>query len=256
MNSRIPPGGKQIKATATAFDVVECILELNGAGLSELADHLDFAKSTIHCHLNTLEDKGYVTYDGAEYHVGLKFLTLGGHAGMSNPLYRVAKPEVDKLAEETGIAAQIAVEEHGKGIYIHQSRGEQAVQTDSRIGTERYLHSTAFGKAILAHYPEERVNEILDRHGLPAETRHTTTSREELFGILEEISERGVAFDDNEQIDGVRCVAAPIHSDGEVVGAISVSGPNRHMTDEQFRETTPELVRDTVRVIEITMSNL
>ncbi|MFC4440363.1 MULTISPECIES: IclR family transcriptional regulator C-terminal domain-containing protein [Natrialbaceae] len=41
-----------------------------------------------------------------------------------------------------------------------------AVQADAHGGTRVYLHCTALGKAILAYLPEERVDAIIDRHGL------------------------------------------------------------------------------------------
>ncbi|MFB9808683.1 IclR family transcriptional regulator [Haladaptatus pallidirubidus] len=187
----------------------------------------------------------------------MRFLNLGGYAAHSNSIYRLTKNEVDELAAETGFAAQLVVEEHGKGIMVHQSRGNKAVQTDSHIGTERYLHCTAFGKAMLAYYPRERVREVLDRHGMSEQTSKTITSMEELSKECEEIRSRNVAFDDNEQIEGVRCVGVPILTNTEeVLGAISVSGSTRHMDDETFRKKVPELIQHTVRVIEINYSNI
>jgi len=54
------------------------------------------------------------------------------------------------------------MQEHGRGIYLYQSRRENAVRTDSHVGTRVYFHCGGIGKAILAHMPEERVTEIID----------------------------------------------------------------------------------------------
>ncbi|WP_266082966.1 IclR family transcriptional regulator [Haladaptatus caseinilyticus] len=247
----------KIKSIDTSFDIIEYLMEEDGAGVTELADNLGRSKSTIHCHLNTLEQRRYVTQVDDVYRVGLRFLNLGGYAAQSNEIYRLTRSEVDELAAETGLAAQLVVEEHGKGIFVHQSRGNKAVQTDSRIGTERYLHCTAFGKAMLAYYSPERVRDILDRHGMSEQTAKTTTSPEELLKECEEIRSRNAAFDDNEQIEGIRCVAVPILTNTEdVLGAISVSGSTRHMDNETFRKKIPELIQHTVRVIEINYANI
>lgn len=239
-----------IKATERSMAILEEIRRRDGAGVTELADHFGFSKSTVHDHVTTLERTKYLTRDGDEYSVGLRFLDLGGYARQRQELYEISKEEIDDLVAETGEAAKIAVEEHGRGIYLYQSRGENAVRTDSHVGTRVYLHCCGIGKAILAHLPEERVTEIIDEYGLPRWTEYTITDEDELFEELETIRDRGVAIDDEERIRGLRCVAAPVMCDGEVLGAISVSGPTKRL-DEADIDRMVELVRDTARVIEL-----
>jgi len=114
-----------------------------------------------------------------------------------------------------------------------------AVQVKGHVGTRAPLHSTGLGKAILAHLPEERVESIVDHHGMPASTPETITDRDELFDALERIRDRGFAFDDEERLRGLRCVAAPILANDDVVGAISVSGPTNRLRDDRYREELP-----------------
>lgn len=249
MNTR---ENRTIKTTRTVFEIVDSIVEGNGS-VTEIAEDLGMAKSTIHAHLVTLEERGYLVKTGTEYELGLRFLSLGGHvqtAGTYRKLYRTAKPEIDQLANETTERAQIMVEEDGQGVYLYQSLGSQGVMTDTHVGTRVYLHTTAVGKAFLAHIPESEVDEIVERHGLPRVTENTTTDRGELLAELETIRERGVAFDDGERVRGIRCVAAPIETDDErVLGSISVSVPNRRITEAQFERELPKLVTDAARVI-------
>lgn len=239
-----------IKATERSMAILEEIRRRDGAGVTELADHFGFSKSTVHDHLRTLEGAKYLVRDGDEYSVGLRFLDLGGHARGRQELYEVSREEIDDLVDETGEAAKIAVEEHGRGVYLYQSRGENAVRTDSHVGTRVYLHCCGIGKAILAHLPEERVTEIIDEYGLPRWTKYTITDEDELFDELETIRDRGVAIDNEERIRGLRCVATPVMRDEEVIGAISVSGPTKRL-DEDDIDRKIDLVRDTARVIEL-----
>jgi DNA-binding IclR family transcriptional regulator len=162
----------------------------------------------------------------------------------------VVTDELDDLAAETGEVAQFATEEHGRAVYLDKARGEQAVNTASTVGKREYIHCISLGKAMLAHLPEERVEGIVDRHGLPAQTPNTITDRETLFEELETTRERGYAVDDEEKIEGVRCVAAPLTDDG-VVGAISISGPSSRMDGERFREELPRKLLRWANVIEI-----
>ena len=247
-----PREKRTIKTTRTVFEIIESIVEGNGS-VTEIAEDLGMAKSTIHAHLVTLEERGYLIKTGTEYGLGLRFLSLGGHVqttGTYRKLYRTAKSEIDELAAETTERAQIMVEEEGYGVYLYQSLGSKGVMTDTHVGTRVFLHTTAVGKAFLAHIPQKEVDEIVERHGLPQVTENTTTDREELLAELETIREQGVAFDDGERVRGIRCVAAPIETDdGTVLGAISVSVPNRRITETQFERELPELVTDAARVI-------
>jgi hypothetical protein len=95
-----------------------------------------------------------------------------------------------------------------------------------KIGSEFGMHNSAPGKAVLAELPSEAVERILDLRGLPATTEETLTTREGLREELEAISERGYATNDEELQSGFRSVGAPVrHSDGTVLGALSIGGP-------------------------------
>lgn len=244
-----------VKTARTTFRILEAIKEHNGATLTELTREFDRSKSSIHNYLHTLEREGYVKKEGNTYRVGLKFLDLGGHAQHKERMYDIAREEVTALAEETGELANLLVEEHGKGVYLHRAHGEDAVRTDSYIGQQVYLHNTALGNAILANLPEERIHEILDRHGMPAATENTITDRDALFDELERVHERGYALDDEARVKGLRCVAVPIiNNDEEVEGAISVSGPTSRFRDERFREELPEKLQRVANVIELNIT--
>lgn len=244
---------KRIGATNTAFDIVELLLERERAGVSEVATALDMSKSTVHAHIQTLRDRGYVvqTEDG-RYRLGLQFLAVGGSVQDTTyrGIYRNSKPEVDDLADETTERAQIMVEENGTGIFLYQARGDRAVMTGSHVGKKIPLHSTAVGKAYLSQLPTEAVDELIDFDSLTPHTETTITDREGFMDALGTVRERELAFDYGERIEGVRCVAAPVKIDeADVVGAVSVSGPTNRMEGRRFEETIPELVENAARVI-------
>lgn len=245
---------KTIKATETVFSIVEYIAENDGAGVTEIADQLEKSKSTIHDHLRTLEMNEYVVKKDDQYMLGYRFLSLGGKARQRSTLHEIAKPEINWLTEETGETACVATEEYGKVVYLYQARGERAVTTDSQTGTRVLPHCTALGKAMLAHYPEEEVNTLLETHGLPQRTANTHTTQKELFKELETIRERGYAFDNEERIEGLRCVAVPVTDSDQVWGALSVSGPAKRFQNEWYRKELPELIHRAVRVIEINLT--
>lgn len=237
-----------------AFEILHTVHDLEGARVSELASELDMAPSTAYKYLASLQEVGYVVKEGDEYNVALKFLWLGTYAKHRKDGYRFSIEKVQEIAEETGERAQFVVEENGRGIYLHTEASKPtAVETDRRAGTSRYLHASASGKAILANLPESRVEEILDIHGLPAETPDTITDEGELFDELAEIRDTGIAFNDEESVAGLRAVGVPVKEniDGFVLGSLSVSGPSNRLTGDVFREDIPDLLLGYANEIEL-----
>jgi DNA-binding IclR family transcriptional regulator len=235
------------------FEVVRTLREMGGARVTELAEELDMAPSTAHKYLATLAKERYVVKEGDEYHVGLEFLDLGTYVKNRKKGYRLSIPKVREIAEETGERAQFVVEEYGRGIYVHTEASDaRAVLTDRRAGVHRYLHSSAAGKAILANLPDYRVDEIIDEHGLPAETDQTITDRDELFEELAEISETNVAYNNEESVEGLLAVGVPIQGpEGLVLGSLSVSGPSNRLKGPLYTEEIPDLLLGHANEIEL-----
>jgi len=245
-----------VATTKRTIRLLETLKEHDGARVTELAEALETSKSTVHNHLSTLREEGFVVLEDDEYHVGLRFLDFGGYARNRLTLYRVAEPEVKRLAEQTGEMASLLTEQHGRGVYLLRSKGSQAVGLDTYAGYRCPLHATALGKAMLAHLPEEYVAEIIDEHGLEAWTPATVTDRGELADRLETVRDRGFAVDDEEHMTGLRCVGVPITTtDGSVVGAVSVSAPTSRMRDDRFTDEIPDLVRSAANVIELNLNH-
>lgn len=244
-----------VVSVQSTFRILETLKDAGGGGVTEIARTLDLPKSTVHNHLSTLEQEGYVTHEDGEYHLSLRFLNLGSFARHRREIYEVARPEVAQLADDTGELANLLAEEHGEGVYLYRDTGSEAVNVDSYTGHRVHLHNTALGKAVLAYMPREYVEEIIDTHGMPATTEHTITDRATLFEELEKIRDQNMAFDHEERLTGLKCVAVPITDDNDrAVGAISVSGPRRRMQGARFEEDIPDLLLDAANVIELNLT--
>lgn len=244
-----------VRTTEKTLALIEELMDRGPCGVTELAEGLDMGKSAVHNHLTTLQEHGYVLKTGDEYQLGLKFLEVGGSTRKSMEFYQVAEPEVKSLADETGELANLLVEEQGMGVYLMRSKGEEAVDLDTYAGLRTHLHTTALGKAILAHLPESRVEEIIEQRGLERKTPRSIGSREELFEALDGVRDRGYAIDDGERLEGLRCIAAPVKdSTDEVLGAISVSAPASRVSDEDLQGELPERVLSAANVVELNIN--
>ncbi|UHQ96379.1 IclR family transcriptional regulator [Natrinema halophilum] len=245
-----------IQAGEKLLTVIEAIQELDGARVSELADHLGYTKSTVHRYLATLESQEYVVKERGTYHIGLRFLDIGEHAATRKKAYTMAESKVAELAEETQERAQFVVEEHGKAVYVHREIGNNAVRTDPGLGKRIPIHAAAAGKAILAYTPEEKVQHIIETRGLPAMTEHTITDPEELFEDLELTRDRGYTINENEILEGLSAIGVAIQDENErAIGALSVSGPTHRMKGEWFKEDLPSLLMGTANELELNTSH-
>jgi DNA-binding IclR family transcriptional regulator len=249
-------GGGTIKSAETSLHVVEQLAELDEATLTELNQRLSFSKSTIHRHLATLTENGFAVKTDDTYRLALSYLDIGGK--LRNEIHgaRDIKPKIRELADKTDELAQFHVEERGYSVNIFREAGRHGVFTKVRVGKHQYMHQGSAGKAMLAHFPEERVMRILDQHGLPKATEHTIDDREGLFDELVEIRDRGFAFNIEETAKGLRTVGVPIMlPNGDVLGACVVAGPSHRMKGDRFHEEIPELIHSVVNELELNLAH-
>lgn len=236
----------------TAFDIVELLVEHGTAGLSTVASDLDLPKSTVHDHLTTLRQQGYVGKVGQEYKANLKFLELGGKIRGNLDLFDVAEQELQKVANTTGEHTSLMVTEGEIGVYVYTAPGDHLQQVIVPIGTHTRLHVSAPGKAILAHLPEEQRRKLMTDDYLKPVTDQTITDPETLRAELEEIREAKQALDNEEGQEGLQGIAKPIFSreTGEVLGAISVYGPSGRANMEFLRGEALKSLERAANVIE------
>lgn len=246
---------RTVKSVETLFAIVDILRDANGARVTEIAERLDVANSTVHRHLATLEQHRYVVQEGDVYYLASRFVNLGQYVKRRRDAYSLVAEKVEELAHETGELVQFAVEEQGRAVYLSRARGSRAVTTGVDLGQPLYLHSIAAGKAILARLPERRVREIVSNHGLPRLTSQTITDEEVLFDQLAEIRERGYAYNNQERIKGLEAVAAPVSGpDERVIGSVTIAGPTKRMNSGQLRDELPDLITGSVNELEINIA--
>lgn len=249
-----------VKTTERSLALVERIQRQDGATLSALVSELGLAKSTVYKHLRTLESHGYLVKEGEQYHLGLKFHHHGEYARLRKRGYRLAGRTVRDLAERTNEEVDFVVENDGRTITIYESYHPQNSYRDdlfattsdlSHSGTYYHMHCTAGGKALLAVLPDECVERIVDRWGLPKRTENTITDRAALLKDLSRVRERGYAVADEEYVDGLCAVGVVVSNpDGSPLGALAMSVPTYRRESEGFQAEAPQVVIEAARELE------
>lgn len=240
-----------LKTVEKSVNIILALNRSEGMSFPDLADEFEMPTSTIHDYVQTLESLELIVKDNDEYRVSTRFLGIGIRAREQMEIFQVAGPQVQELAQNTEEHAALMIEEHDVGVLLYISQGQNALDLGVTTGFRMALPTNAPGKAILANLSRERVERILDKHGLPKITKNTITEREELFKELSEIRERGFATDNEERAEGVRAVAAPIVPADNVQGALAISGPAHRMEGEWFDEELPDILLKATNVVEI-----
>ncbi len=197
-----------------------------GITLTELASGVGVSKSTVLRLLAPLLETSLVQQrsDGG-YAIGVGAVTLGSAYLNNLDLRSVAQPVLARLAAESKETVHLLVYNEAQVVYVDKISGSSTIQMASRVGDRADVHSTASGKALLAHLPATEFDRVVAA-GLPAHTQRTLVTAEQLAGDLRLVRERGFSLDDVENEEGIRCVAAPVFDhNSAVVAAVSVSGP-------------------------------
>ncbi|WP_144906100.1 IclR family transcriptional regulator [Halobellus captivus] len=243
-----------------AFTVLDILWEHESLTPKELANKMDIPLSTAHSYLHTLAETGYVDREKGRYKPGLLFFTNGNKLKHREALFHKAKPELQRIANETGEAAVLHIEYKGKAVVFHIEEGSQAVDVGIYPGISAPLHTIAGGKAILAHYSQDRVREIAEKRGLDPVTEHSITDLPTLTDELEAVRENGYAADWDEQVIGMGMVAAPLlinkadsnsvrGVDVDILGSVTINCPTGRIREQEYRTKLIRYVREAADTI-------
>lgn len=243
------PPSRQVQSVRTSFEILNTIQNLGRATPSDLAEELSLSKSSVHNYLATLETEGYVVNERRSYRLGLRFLTHGIAAKKTLNVQKPIVSALESISTNLGYPTWWVAEELGRGIFLEGEIPEGQTQTYGGTGTRSYLHTHALGKAILAASPEEYIEQIIERYGLPDQTSRTTSDRDELFDEIEEIRDRGFAISDGEAVLGILSVGVAFRDNEDRVHAIGIFGNSRDLVGTQALEIGQELA-DLVDILE------
>ncbi|SMB24210.1 Transcriptional regulator, IclR family [Sterolibacterium denitrificans] len=211
--------------------------------LKQLSLETGLHPSTTHRILAAMAASGFVERAGpGTYQLGIRLLELGNLVKSRINIRDSAMPLMQRLHREIGESVNLGVRQGDEIVYVERtSSGRSTVRVVHLVGARAPLHVTAVGKLFLVEDGPHKVREYARRTGLPGFTPTSLTSLSALEKELDHVRRHGVAFDNEEIEQGLRCIAAPVRDDaGELVAGLSVSAPA-----ERHRPDWAAIVRDT-----------
>lgn len=198
---------------------------------SDLARQLKMPRTTAFRLLRTLVAEGLIDERDDGYHLGIGMLRLALRTLEGIDVRGKSVPVLRELANCTGETAHIAILASDKSLLVEVFDSPNPLRVASRTGTLADLHCSSTGKVLLAHLAAERRDLLIEALKMERRTRNTITAKQDLRRDLERVLELGYGLDDEEYMEGVRCLAAPVRDVGDhVVAAIGITGATLRFT--------------------------
>ncbi len=212
--------------------------------LSQVVRRSGLPRSSVHRILDRLVAVRWLSREGRDYRLGLRMLELGSLVLQQNTLRAAALPLMRRLSASGRLGVNLAVLDGAEVVYLERIDGPMEDGLPSRVGGRAPAYCTAVGKALLAYADDDAVREVV-RDGLKARTRFTITDPAQFVRELQRVREHGVAFEREESVRGVACVAAAVRGPGPAVAALSVCGPARQL---DFTRLSPAVQQAALRI--------
>lgn len=218
-----------IQSLVRAFAILEEVARSrDGISLADLSKRVGLHNSTTFHLAKTMATLGYIrqSRDTKRYRVGRSLFALAAGAFDEAEMVSLATPVLESLSQASGECAHLAVRMGDRVVILTRTPSPGAFQMTERAGVVRPAYCTALGKVLLTALRSDQFEDYLERVEFVRMTKNTIVDRDRLRADIEEARTRGVAYDDCEFDEEVRCVAAPVYGfSGRVVAAIGISGP-------------------------------
>ncbi len=235
-----------IQSLDRAISVLRHMADRGGMALSELAKETDQSPATLYRILTTFQQHDFAEFNENDqvWNVGSGAYRIGSAFLRRTSLLEVSRPVLRQLMQDTGETANLGMERNDQVLFVFQVETHESIRAFFPPGTQSKMHASGIGKALLAHFHQDRFEDWIARHGLEKFTEKTLTDPDQLREDLALTRSRGNSFDDEERNIGMRCIAAPVfNAFGDPIAGVSVSGPVSRMKDAKLSEIA-EAVRE------------
>lgn len=218
-----------------------------------LSEALDLPKATIHRLVMTAEAQGYLQrdVDGRSYGPGQRLRVLAANTMSSQRLRTERLLIMRKLAEDIGETCNLAAPERFGMIYLDRVETKWPLRIQLPIGTHVPFHCTASGKLYLSSLRGDKIERLLEILEMKYFTAHTITTPAALMKELSDIRARGYSTDNEEFMDGMAAVAAPIRdTENRFLTSIAIHAPVQRLGVKELVNALP-LIQAAAQKLEI-----
>ncbi|MCK5835476.1 MAG: IclR family transcriptional regulator [Lentisphaeria bacterium] len=227
--------------------IIEYVLTSSSEGVSiaDVVRHFEFPNSSVFRIMNTLAKHKYLVKDEQtkRFQMSHKFFSMAYASVDKKLLLECALGEMKVLRDELKETVVISVLSEGEGLVIDQVPGLHSFRFVCDPGSKQSLHASASVKCIIANLPQNEQTRLFDQANFSKFTPHTISNIKDYKNELTKVKTLGYAFDREECLVGVICIAAPIFNQkGYPIASVTVTAPVSRIESEQL-SSIGELVK-------------
>jgi len=215
--------------TASSLDRVFDVLNLFAVArplwtVDEATAALRHSRSTVYRYIRALVKAGLLVTVGRAYGLGPRIVELDQQMRLTDPLLRVAQPQLAQLRRRLNAVVLLMRLFHDRIICIHEEWDERTgVPADGR-GRAIAFFKGATSRVILAHLPTRRLKSLYLNHARDIARAGLGNSWHAFVGSLRDVRRRGYDISEvGEVTTDVFSIAVPIFSsDRKIIGSLTV----------------------------------
>jgi len=232
--------GSTVVKTRILLDYLS--IQAKGASLANLSKETGITKSTVRKIMDTLVYMSWVHEDeSGVFTLGIGMIRYGEAARSQFNFVSTIEPFLRKLSECFGETVNFVVPDGNHVVLMQKYEGTHSVALKSIIGGSMDLYCTSVGKSVLATYSDSELRHYMQNNELVAKTATTISDVNSLMKEIENVRQKGVAYERNENELDISCVGAALYFNGHVLGAFSISAPS-YRVDEKREEEFAEAI--------------
>ncbi|WP_134703911.1 IclR family transcriptional regulator [Ammoniphilus sp. YIM 78166] len=229
-----------VRAVERALDILICFTDKQELTLTEITSQVGLNKSTVHRLLASLEGKGFLLRDQTtdKYRLGFRLWELTANLIREDDPALLFLPEMEKLRDLLGETISLYVRDGRERIRIQAVESQHTIRRVAPIGLRLPLAVGASSKVLVAFAEPSVKDMILQDPAWP-----DSIDKEQYIQQLAHIEQVGFAMSVEEREQGTSAVAAPVFNRaGDVIAALSVSGPAERLTTNKMIEMAPAVM--------------
>jgi IclR family transcriptional regulator, KDG regulon repressor len=238
------PRSSGVHSVQLAIDVLEAVaFSDDELGVTQIAQRLNMTKGSVHRHLQTLVERGYLAQNSAtsRYAIGPKSRLLARHAPDADLVY-LAEGPMRQLRDALGHPVVLSEMTPRGALVLHKLSSTAPIEIGVRPGSELTFHASAQGKVMLAFAPHPLQTRVLGRT-LQRFTDKTVTSVRRIEKELLEVARFGFASAPEEAMLGLNAVAAPIFdAHDSCIAAVAIVASIQFLPEKPRPSDVAELI--------------
>jgi DNA-binding IclR family transcriptional regulator len=232
-----------VRSVQLALDVLEAVaFSGEELGVTQIAERLKVTKGSVHRHLLTWVERGYLVQNPVttRYALGPRSRLLAHHAPDADLIQLAAGP-MRELRDQLGHSVVLSESTPRGALVLSMVPGTAAIEIGVRPGSELPFHSSAQGKILLAFAPRPQQQRVLARP-LQSFTSHTVVDPKQFEDELLRVAKLGFASAPEQAMLGINAVAAPIFDDKDsCAGALALVGSIQFLPAEPDEDSISAL---------------